>query len=115
MYLGGDWGYDEIFCHAAKAFTKLVLDSPFVPNSRTSMIPCALIIDGTPVLHANKHTTDGMVGIGNKLALDCELVRLVSSTFPSYSVNGNMGECSPDNKQFIKIFELRDNCQFGYS
>ena len=113
-HIGADWGYDEVFCTAAKKFARETLESPFIPKSFDSTIHCALIIGGTPVMHVNKHTTDSIVGVGTKLAVDCELVSLMSHSFPTYSVNGNVGGCSPDNPNYIKVYQLKDKCQFEY-
>src|SRR5688572_21618938 len=96
LYLpGGDWGYDEIFCKSAKQFAKISLDSPYYAGSINSTIPCALIVDGTPIHHNDAKSTNALVGSSNKFTLNVELVRVISKTFPSYTQAGNAQISNP--------------------
>lgn len=110
--LGGDWGYDETFCKSAKAWAKMTLDSPYYSGSVNSTIPCALIVDGTPIKHGDHRTADGLIGKDNKFSLNVALVSILTSTFPSYTQAGNAQVSNPiDTKEYVRVYELREGCK----
>lgn len=137
IILGADWGYDELFCDAAKYY-KIVSDS--ISNRNSSELPdgstpraenmirkksaynrqnipnlpplCGLVIGSAPLHHNNSKETNNIVGVEGKKVLNNELMAIMREIYSSFIRPWNSDEANPlhTSSPFRKATKLRGNC-----
>lgn len=96
--LGADWGLDSMFCPLAIEFSKQLHSM----TSKTS-IPCAVIIDGSPVHHSNDRSIDYKIGYNIRKTLNRELVRILEQRYHGFMLRGLKDECNPLESKTLRL------------
>ena len=126
--LGGDWGFDSLFCKSAMFFEfakqvrgKLNRTSSKSPTElyekfrsfKLHKHRCALITESI-VDHSSKKEINGFLGYNVKVALNKVLIEIISSSLPSftYAVKGRKVDPLHPKSTFKKVYKRRENCSY---
>lgn len=86
--LGADWGFDALFCNAARIFAQ--------QNGRSeSEHVCMIVTAGTPLRHLNRAALDETLGYDLKKYLNNALMNIIQSAYPHVYQSGHDKSISP--------------------
>lgn len=85
--LGADWGFDALFCNAARIFAH--------QNGRDSRYVCMIVTGGTPLRHLDTGAVDETLGYDLKKYLNKALMRIIEAAFPHVYHSGHDKSINP--------------------
>jgi hypothetical protein len=137
--LGADFGFDTLFCRSATLFAEemaLIEYLESLPNYnrnnleplyssiseetmesiRKPLVPCAVVVRGTPISHQDSKVILKDVGLRIKESLNALMRQLLIELFPHIYYPGNILPSDPRSIRSRSPIanKLIDNCQYSY-